>query len=310
MTYTGSGSVDIHAVEGVQPPAALRQFDALLLQPGSHSLAGTSGVRAGQNPIGLTGTTVEFRRATGVIQPAAGGTWPSNAGPYRWLIPSVVNISLAPASAQTRIDMAAVELSDTDVDLSGARIAQPVIYTGTPGSGVPPTLPEDAVALATFSVPVAGAPTMTRIHKPVIAVGGIVPVASQTERDALVTPWDGLTVYRKDTDVFETWNGIAWDVMARTKTAKVLSGTVAVTPVTSVSDPAFAASYYRGTSAVSFPVGFFSTAPNVTISAVASVPGLVIEATVTGASTTGFTANLARSSTSATTLSWIAVENG
>lgn len=35
-------------------------------------------------------------------------------------------------------------------------------------------------------------------------------VADQTARDAITSPWEGLTVFRKDTDAFEVYDGTNW----------------------------------------------------------------------------------------------------
>jgi len=48
-----------------------------------------------------------------------------------------------------------------------------------------------------------------------VAVGGILPVASAAERTALVGVYEGLVVFRRDTDVPEVYDGAAWQDLFR-----------------------------------------------------------------------------------------------
>lgn len=47
----------------------------------------------------------------------------------------------------------------------------------------------------------------------------IIACDNQTDRDSILTPQEGLTVYRKDLNTLETYNGSAWETNISTKTA-------------------------------------------------------------------------------------------
>ncbi|MFJ6615463.1 hypothetical protein ACIQPT_34885 [Streptomyces sp. NPDC091289] len=91
-------------------------------------------------------------------------------------------------------------------------------------------------------------------------------------------------------------------------TAGFLSGYEEVmmssTPITTA---LYATTYYRGTLAVTFPVGAFTEAPRVQAQARSTSPGVLIETSVTSVSATGFTIIVARGSTVTTGVDWVAV---
>lgn len=310
MEFTSSGSVDIHELDGVHSARDMRHFSSLLMQPANNGLSTLSTVRAGAPTLTLDGFTLTFLPTSGTIQPKSGVTWTEDNGPYTWIIPAETTADIAPADSQERHDLVVVELNDTDVDLSGMRVAEPVVYTGTPGTGFPPAVPDNALEYGIVTVPAVGAPTLAITAPPAIAVGGIIPALAGIGRPPY-TQYPGMTVWREDTGVLELWNGSGWRVMARENPPRVLCGAVAVSPTSMVdNDPLHQPFYYRGTANVSFPSGFFTTTPTVTLSAHTAAVGVVMGTGVSGQSASGFTAHLARSSTTSTTVSWIAVQNG
>jgi hypothetical protein len=97
--------------------------------------------------------------------------------------------------------------------------ADVVVVTGTPGAGAP-ALPTNCLPLRNVTVP-AGASSgtgglvagnlSTDRRTYVSGLGGVVPVASQAERDALPA-LDGTVVYRTDVDRFEGRSNGTWRV--------------------------------------------------------------------------------------------------
>lgn len=67
-------------------------------------------------------------------------------------------------------------------------------------------------------------------------------------------------------------------------------------------------SYWRASVNVTFPAGTFTTAPAVTATVNSSVPGTIMECTITGVTPTGFTINGARGSQDNASVWWIAIE--
>lgn len=66
--------------------------------------------------------------------------------------------------------------------------------------------------------------------------------------------------------------------------------------------------YRRGERRVNFPTGFFRTPPTLSITARTSVPGIMLTATYTAKSVTGFTLCAARVTTTETWIDWTATE--
>lgn len=76
-----------------------------------------------------------------------------------------------------------------------------------------------------------------------VALGGLLPIATASERNAIVTPYDGMMIYRRDRDWVEIYDGAAWRVQG-------------VAVVSSVADLSAITSPYNGMLA-------FNTALNV-----------------------------------------------
>jgi len=140
---------------------------------------------------------------------------------YGWASDANVTGSVTAADATyARKDIVYIQVNDSSAgDGSGATTA-PVLYlAGTPSaSPVAPTLPARSFLVGTISVPVAGggSPTVVRNPSVYVAAGAVLPIYSQTERDAL-TPYVGMDIQRMDlaqissTGIREKWNGSTWD---------------------------------------------------------------------------------------------------
>lgn len=89
--------------------------------------------------------------------------------------------------------------------------------------------------------------------------------------------------------------------------SRIQAGGGSITPTTTIVNTFYNADYYRGTLAVVFATAF-TAAPAVMVTAETTLPGNVIECTVSSPTTAGCTLNLARTSQTATPMMWVASE--
>jgi hypothetical protein len=119
----------------------------------------------------------------------------------------------AASSTQSRIDLVVARVQDAFY--TGAVNAWDLFTVqGTPGSpGVRPAIPANSIELAQIAIGINAtsitAANITRTAPIMSLKGGTIPVASQTERDAITT-FPGLVVFRDDTNVLEFYDGAAW----------------------------------------------------------------------------------------------------
>lgn len=205
-----------------------------------------AGIAALLAPTGYAGARAGFRPASDWGMGAVTATSPTadtfvHVAPFQYFLPSSRGAAkpyILTLDAIYDIDM----LTGHPADPSNARhdliVAQQYDKTygdadsllhvrqvvGTP-SGTPTdpdptaggTLSPDYITLARVTVP-AGATTITvaditdlRSTLPITAaVGGLIPVASQAARNAIVTPYDGMPVWRIDTKEIDIYTGGAW----------------------------------------------------------------------------------------------------
>jgi hypothetical protein len=196
-----------------------RMADLLGLQPGSGPLTARGGVRPdGGGVVAVQAGTMNVTvTAFGAFVP--GGVSAAQGG-YVFVSDATVTLPLTPGHATlARIDTIAARVRDNAYDGSGAIMADVLVVQGTPASSpVAPTLPTNSVPLRDVTVQ-AGLSTgngglqnsnlSTDRRRFLTSAGGVVPVASQSERDGLAA-YDGLVVYRKDTDKLESYNGSVW----------------------------------------------------------------------------------------------------
>lgn len=91
-----------------------------------------------------------------------------------------------------------------------------------------------------------------------------------------------------------------WTAWGNKQAVAILSGQVQITPVANT----------MTTANVTFPTGYFTTAPMVVITANSSVMGSTVQAVAASAvTTTGFTAGIIRTNTTQTGIFWIAVQS-
>jgi hypothetical protein len=87
--------------------------------------------------------------------------------------------------------------------------------------------------------------------------------------------------------------------------SSIQSGTELITPATVIVNTFYNANYNRGTATVNFATAFPST-PAVMATANSTIPGVVIEVSVSTPTTNSCVLNLARSTGTATSVMWIA----
>lgn len=208
---------------GVVDAQDARLATGTLVQAGAGPLQVRQGIKPATGTPGLvkqTGTAsknVTIEPFQAMIQ----ATRATAGGPYLATLDAQKTIDLLtanPADAtNARRDLIIARQSDTQwSDGSTAMAVQQVV--GTPsGSPVDPTpAAGDYITLARVTVP-ANATTVvsgniTDLRPFAVATGAILPVASQTERDALAK-YTGMCVWRTDTNQMEAWNGTIWDIV-------------------------------------------------------------------------------------------------
>lgn len=142
-------------------------------------------------------------------------------GGYPFVSDAVETLTLADGHGTlSRTDVVAAVVRDSAYDSSGVLEAAVEVVEGTPGAGVP-SLPDNCVPLRNVVVPAgaslgagglsSGALSTDR-RTWLASVGGVIPVASQTERDALPAVVPTL-VYRADTDELELRRASGWEAI-------------------------------------------------------------------------------------------------
>jgi hypothetical protein len=178
-----------------------RNQTAAILPPTLLPLAVRGGVHSGLNISKTSGMGFSISPGRAIVQPAS-----PSAGPYVVTVTTAEALTFAPGdSTRNRIDVVAVKVDET---VGTANPGDIVIIQGAyPASGVAqrPAIPAGHEAL--FHVPInagmsAGnggwtANTAVDLRRQLTTLGGIIPVNSVAERDAL-DPYNGLVAMRLD----------------------------------------------------------------------------------------------------------------
>lgn len=221
---------------GTDTAVRMRFGDALPLFP-----AGASAGRNGLRPDGGGEVTVVAGSMTVQVTPFTawvGGGASGAQGGYPFVLDTTKTLTFADGDPSlSRTDTIVAQVLDNAYDGSGSTVAQLVVVQGTPGSGAP-ALPASCVPLRDVTVP-AGASAGTgglgasnlgsdrRTYT--AALGGVLPVAGVTERDAIPSPQPGMHVYRRDTGNVEWYTGSAWRVVQDDSVEAQLTGATATT---------------------------------------------------------------------------------
>ncbi len=144
------------------------------------------------------------------------GTESTSQGMYHGYNDGDITVTIAASSPTLpRIDIICAYVQDQFYSGASNQLVVDKV-TGTPaGSPVAPAPPANSITIAQIAV-AANATTVTNVNitntaQKCAANGGILPVSTQAIRDALGL-FDGLSVYRKDTNNIETYNGSSWDI--------------------------------------------------------------------------------------------------
>lgn len=309
-------TITLLAPDGVPITAQqMRQASAALYGGGANRpLGGRSGFRAdtASTVFSATSTTWTLNPCSAMIDPGAS----TYQGMYGWATDAAVTGAVTAANATNpRKDIVYIQVNDSSAgDGSGALNANVLYLAGVPAaSPVAPALPARSFLVGTITVPQSGggAPTVVMNPARFVAAGGILPVYSVAERDALVK-YDGLAVRRMDLArrLVETWDGTAWWSERQGLPEQIQGGVVTVTVTNATA---------AGAATVTFPTPFSGTPTSVQLTK-ATVSGSAstqrrLQTVVSGVSATGFTANLETSdgtnvgATFAVSCHWIAIKN-
>jgi hypothetical protein len=118
------------------------------------------------------------------------GTSNSLQGGYRVTLDAAATVNITTGSAQSRIDLIALQIQDNTWDSSGQHQGTIVYTAGTPGSGSAPATPANSIALFTIAVPASAsslnfATAQAAVFPFTAAAGGIVPVRNNNDKPAV-----------------------------------------------------------------------------------------------------------------------------
>lgn len=170
-------------------------------------LGARSGRRVGSNALNVTVAswpTISIAPGSAVLDVES----PVATGPY-YVSNNATDTSLTGtvAGGTDRQDGVFVRLSDTDVDASGLRKAEPIYIQGTAS---PPATPARHLRLAVITVPHSGggAPSVAMDQVYTVAAGGTLPVLNSSVYPA--SPYDGMPIYDMALNCMLIYNGSDW----------------------------------------------------------------------------------------------------
>jgi len=175
-------------------------------------LGARSGVRPGTSATTVTATSTTWSMGlhAGVLDMETA----VEAGPYAYAVNTAQTGAVTAADAtRPRVDIVWVRLDDpAESDGSSAPAVVAGYTAGAPlASPVAPATPARCMVLATIQVPMSGggSPTVIWVAPYTVAAGAPIPVRSDADL-GLLTWYEGLQVYRLDTHLVETFDGIVW----------------------------------------------------------------------------------------------------
>lgn len=198
-----------------------RRMNSVLLMPGGPTSAPFS-ARSGRrvNGAGLT-VSVGGSPEAWTCTPGPGEIYESgyaSQGGWAFEIPNSVsaNLPARPGAGQSRIDLIVARIYDTQAIGSGPAEVKIERINGAAGApGVAPSPPAGSITLelARLGVPAVGAITVTQSTRRTVAAGGVLPVATTAEMDALKTDniaYAGLVVNNAQTNSLHRYDGTLW----------------------------------------------------------------------------------------------------
>lgn len=185
-----------------------------------------TGARSGVR-YGTPTTTVSLSGFNGTIKPHSGVMdvqTAAAAGPYFYAVTANETFTVSAAHATLpRVDIVTIRINDDVEDSSGLESATTHYKAGTAAASPVAPSPDTTreLIIATIAVPASGGgnPVVSWVAPYAVAAGGIIPVRTTTERDALQTAYPGTTdapliVWRKDALAFEVNSGSGWAGLA------------------------------------------------------------------------------------------------
>lgn len=159
----------------------------------------------------VSGMTVVVGPCAGVIA----NTFLTNGGDYKFANPDNFQVVLAGSSPTlNRNDIIGIQVKDNFYDSSGLNQVAPAVIQGANSAGAPsdPALPASFIPVCRAVVSAgATSPTLQSMVVRTTHDGGLLPIASDTERSALGTPYSGFPILRTDQHgLIQMWNGSSW----------------------------------------------------------------------------------------------------
>lgn len=180
----------------------------------SATLSARQGFYSGRVPTyaNAGGMNVNVSPCAGVIQ----NTFASAAGDYKFVNDGTIGFTSAASSPTlNRNDIYGFQVKDNFYDASGLNSIIPVVLQGANAAGTPadPALPASFIPVARGVInATVTSPTLQSMLRTTVNDGGILTIASATERNAISTPWIGLTILRTDRLWEEWYTGAGWHV--------------------------------------------------------------------------------------------------
>ncbi len=185
-----------------------------------------TGARSGVR-YGTPTTTVSLSGFNGTIKPHSGVMdvqTAAAAGPYFYAVTANETFTVTAAHATLpRVDIVTIRINDDVEDSSGLESATAHYKAGTAAASPVAPSPDTTreMIIATIAVPASGGgdPVASWVALTAVAGGGIIPVRTTTERDALQTAYPGTTdaplvVWVKSALEFQANYGTGWGPLA------------------------------------------------------------------------------------------------
>lgn len=201
-------------------PQQERRLASAHLMPGpaAEPFSGRSGRRV--NNSGLKVTVDSAGNGTFTVSPGPGTIFSStyaNEGVWEFEIDNQVgpvSFGARPGSGTSRIDRIIARIYDTDALGTGPReVKIERVSSSTVATPTAPVVPPLSLLLATCTVGSAGVITVVPNTQVSVAAGGILPVATIAERDALKTDgiaYEGMYVDVASTNGLDRYDGTNW----------------------------------------------------------------------------------------------------
>ncbi|ANZ35527.1 hypothetical protein BBK82_04965 [Lentzea guizhouensis] len=217
-----SWAVGIDETEGVITVEDARLAMSAFWTPAGQIVSRSGVVPAASEPGRVTATTptpngfVHIAPFRAVLQSVRGG------GTYNVCLDSVkdINILSTPADpSNPRIDLIVWQQSDTYFGDANSNFTVRHVVGAAAPVPVDPAVSgsTDYIIRARVTVP-AGTTDIEQadianVTLPwTVATGGLLPIRTQAERDAILLPYEGMPIYRTDRDWVEIYDGGAWRV--------------------------------------------------------------------------------------------------